>query len=88
MCSCGAAGISGNWFSWFGGWSVSWSSWWSTGLITTLGSKGILVFEVVGYGVAFAFVCAGIFALTGLGVGAGGPFSAICCPTDQLYFLQ
>ena len=34
----------------------------------------MLVFEVVGFGVAFAFVWAGVFALTGLGVGAGGPF--------------
>ena len=58
------------------------------GHITTLGSKGMLIFEVVGFGVAFAFVWADIFALTGLGVGAGSPFSAICCSTDQLYFLQ
>ena len=48
----------------------------------------MLVFEVVGFGVAFAFVWAGSFALTGLGVGAGGPFSAMCCSTGQLYFLQ
>ena len=48
----------------------------------------MLVFEVDSFGVAFAFVWAGIFALTDLGVGAGGPFSAIYCPTDQLYFLQ
>ena len=48
----------------------------------------MLAFEVVGFGMAFAFVWAGIFALTVLSVGAGGPFSAICCPTNQLYFLQ
>ena len=48
----------------------------------------MLVFEVVGLGVAFALVWAGIFALTSLGVGAGSPFSAICCSTGQLYFLQ
>ena len=48
----------------------------------------MLIFEVVGLGVALSFVWAGIFALTGLGVCAGGPFSAICFSTDQLYFLQ
>ena len=48
----------------------------------------MLIFEVVGFGVALAFVWARIFALTGLGIGAGGPFSAICYCTDQLYFLQ
>ena len=37
----------------------------------------MLVYEVVGFGVAFAFVWAGSFALTSFGVGAGGPFSAI-----------
>ena len=48
----------------------------------------MLVFEVIGFGVAFAFVWAGIVAPTGLGVGEGGPSSAICCSTGQLYFLQ
>ena len=48
----------------------------------------MLIFEVVGFGVALAFVWAGMFALTGLGVGAGSPFSAICYSTGQLYFLQ
>ena len=48
----------------------------------------MLVFEVLGFGVTFAFVWAGIFALTGLVVGADSPFSAICCSTGQLYFLQ
>ena len=56
--------------------------------INTLGSKGMLVFEVFCFGRAFAFVWAGVFAATGLGVGAGGPFSAICCSTGQLYYLQ
>ena len=59
-----------------------------TGCITTLGSKGMLVFEVFCFGRAFAFVWARVFALTGLGVGASSPFSAICCSTGQLYFLQ
>ena len=58
------------------------------GHITTLNSKGMLVFEVLSFGRAFAFVWVGVFALTGLGVGAGGPFSAMCCFTGQLYFLQ
>ena len=48
----------------------------------------MLVFEVVGFDVALAFVWAAIFALTGLGVGAGISFPAICYSTNQLYFLQ
>ena len=57
------------------------------GLITTLGSRGILVLEVFGFGRAFVFVGAGVFALTGVGVGAGSPFSAIYCSISQLIFL-
>ena len=63
------------------------------GTTTTLGSNGGVVFEGFCFGGffwggSFVLVWFANFALTALGVGAGGPFSAICDSTVQLYFLQ